>query len=257
MATDLTTLLFGTARPAAPDDATPSLLDLLFGQAGVTTPRQQAALEAATAQAQAALQTFPTPPTPAPVTATATPTPAGPVIVRTQPLTSGAVARLTLTPTPINLIHAWLATQSPGIAELVYVSAPLRVPAQGTATFSLPVPANTVLVQAEPLTVHSTYYHPGLLVTLLVDDFLIAADYALSASTASNLPEWTYVERVITAAYQNQSWRDAVVTNRGKAVAMRADVFQAVFLPLFNAVVAVYEGWAGAVTAQGRGQTTS
>jgi len=190
---------------------------------------------------------FPTP------TIQQTPAPQPAATVQTTPLTPTVAAALLLHPSPVSLAHAWLAVQSPGIAELLYVSVPTRVPAQGTATYSAAVPSRTVLVNAEPLKLLASGHDPVLSVTLQVDDFLIAENYALTADTASQLPEWTFVERRITAAYTNQTWRDLWLTARGKAVLMREDVFWGTWMPLFEQAVAQYEQWAQAAVAAGVG----
>jgi hypothetical protein len=255
MSTPFNRLLFGR-EAGSTDPGVPSLLDLLFGQAGVTTPDQEAAIQQAEAQARQALEELapaPLEPFPPPEVSSPAPPAAGPVTVRTVPLTpqNPLAARLALHPNPLDLIHAWIATESPGIVALVYVSVPTLVKAQSTATYTQNVPPGTVLVQAEPLAVHSTYYAPGLLVTLEVDDYLITENFALTASTASTLAEWTYTQRMIRAIYQNTTWHDATVTNRGKGVAMRADVFWKVWMPLFQATVSIWEQWAQRVNGPG------
>jgi hypothetical protein len=233
-------------------------LDAMAAALGVSPPRRARRAAPASARTETApagdgsavtprVIPFPTP------AIRQTPAPQPAATVQTTPLTPTIAASLLMHPTPVSLAHAWLAIQSPGIADLLYVSVPTRVPAQGQATYTQDVPQGTVLVNAEPLRVLASGHDPTLSVTLVVDDFLIAEDYALTADTASQLPEWTFVERVITAAYTNGTWRDVWVTSRGKAVLMRQDVFWGTWMPLFEQVVAQWEQWAQAAVAAGIG----
>lgn len=171
------------------------------------------------------------------------------VRIRTTPLTPATVPiAWNVHPSPVGLAHAWLAVQSPGIAQLLYASQVIAIPAQQARTFTFQVPDGMVMIEAEPLRSLPDLWSPALTARVIADEYLIADQFVLSRDSSSNLPEWTFIQRILEATYTNGDWEDITVTIRAHAVLMEATIFWETFMPILQEVVHQWEAQANRLT---------
>jgi hypothetical protein len=129
---------------------------------------------------------------------------------------------LTQGTTPAALAAAYLAAQTPGYVQYVFINLPHVVVPGGTETFSYPVPTGQVLVLLQPLTATTNTHKETVSVTLTDDGTTLLTDWALTLDAGVLLAAEAVVRDLVTVAYTNGSARNVTVTTNVVGVLLDA-----------------------------------
>ncbi|HEY3367783.1 MAG TPA: hypothetical protein VGK74_22220 [Symbiobacteriaceae bacterium] len=128
------------------------------------------------------------------------------------------------------------AVNIPGTVQMGVWKLSVLVPAGQTVTVNQPVLPGTVTAFAEPLGVAASYYSPGIVAQVLVDDHqvTVAQSYAVTGEDKISMGQHYFMERGMTGVITNNTATPSLITFTVEALAINSDFFSKFYRPLLD-----------------------
>jgi len=137
---------------------------------------------------------------------------------------------------PLTVARLAMTAGIPGVTKPVFPRQVVTAPANGTATFTLPVAPGTVIVQVGSFRGFTSVHDPAILATILTDNQnLELASVPATADIDTILPAYAVVRNEVTATFQNGTPNPVTFTIDPQMAIVDANEYDQVWAPLFVA----------------------
>lgn len=167
-------------------------------------------------------------------------------------LLGGLLPTLPLPIAPKVMAEAAIAAHILGISAPLFPRYATTVPASGSASLVIPVPATYVMLFVGPVRVFSDLHDPAIVGTLVVDGVnILLNDFPFSADASETSPQYGVVRNQIEATFLNGTTQPATLTVDAQTVLVKQQEYDGVWLPIFERGYAILRGYVTAVKAAG------